>query len=96
MSRSVSRCELFNPLSAGPMPSHAVRFSRVCVQAKTQGIARRVSTPPVGRRFAGRLPTLREAISISGAARDQNTKRKIVMKKVWHQTSDLVDREETK
>jgi hypothetical protein len=31
-------------------------------------MARRVSTPPVGLRFDGRLPTLRAAISSSGVA----------------------------
>ena len=38
------------------------------VHANTHGIARSVSTPPVGRRFAGREPTLSAASSSSGVA----------------------------
>ena len=41
---------------ARPFPSHTGRSSRVCVQAKIQGIARSVSMPPYARRLAGRLP----------------------------------------
>ena len=51
-----------------PMPSQAGRPRRVCVQAKIQGMARRLSTPPLGFRFAGREPTFNAASSSSGVA----------------------------
>ena len=54
--------------SALPRPYHAGRFTRLCVQAKTQGMARRSSMPVPGRRRAGRLPRLRNAISSIGVA----------------------------
>mmetsp|Transcript_14122 Transcript_14122/g.47123 ORF Transcript_14122/g.47123 Transcript_14122/m.47123 type:complete len:210 (-) Transcript_14122:1972-2601(-) len=60
---------------ASPIPSHAGRFRRVCVQAKIQGIARSDSTPPAGLRLAGREPKLSAASSRSGvAARKKGTK----------------------
>ena len=43
-------------------------MSRVCVQAKTHGIARSVSTPPPLRRRAGRLPMVRSSSSRAGVA----------------------------
>ncbi|SST09721.1 Uncharacterised protein [Acinetobacter baumannii] len=49
-------------------PSHAGSIRRVWVQAKIQGIARRLSTPP-SRRLAGRLPSGRRPSSCSGVAR---------------------------
>ena len=61
--------------SAAPAPNQAGSIKRFCVHAKIQGIARNVSTPPVGRRFAGLDPSGNLPSSNSGvAARKYGTK----------------------
>ena len=54
--------------SASPTPSQDGTISRICVQAKTQGIARSDSSPPDARRREGRLPMFRPSSSATGVA----------------------------
>ena len=51
-----------------PAPSHAGNIRRFCIHAKIHGIARKLSTPPVGFRFAGREPSGSLESSCSGVA----------------------------
>jgi hypothetical protein len=55
-------------LSASPPPSHTGRCRRICVHAKTHGIARSVSMPPAALRLAGREPRFIEASADEGEA----------------------------
>ena len=54
--------------SAAPPPSQTGRCSRVCVHAKTHGMARSVSMPPGAARLAGREPRFIEASADEGEA----------------------------
>mmetsp|Transcript_27911 Transcript_27911/g.41154 ORF Transcript_27911/g.41154 Transcript_27911/m.41154 type:complete len:94 (-) Transcript_27911:2371-2652(-) len=74
--QSNSRRRLTSEDRPSPTPSQAERCKRVCVHANVQGIALRLSMPPLGLRFAGRLPILRLPSSSSGVAwRKYGTKR---------------------
>jgi hypothetical protein len=71
--RLISSSTLFWPSSmacCSPLwaPSQAGSISRFWVQAKIQGMARRLSTPPLGLRLAGREPSGSLPSSISGVA----------------------------
>jgi hypothetical protein len=50
------------------MPSHTGKWNRVCVQAKIQGIARRLAMLPAALRFAGREPMFIRPSSFTGVA----------------------------
>ena len=51
---------------ASPTPSQTGRWKRVWVQAKIQGMARRVSMLPAALRLAGRLPMFMRPSSLTG------------------------------
>ena len=62
-----------NCSSALPSPYQPGKTKRLCIQEKTQGIARRSSTDLVARRNVGREPSLRPPISSIGVAILQNS-----------------------
>jgi len=54
MRQENCRCGCQGTLKAPPMPSHTGRCSRVCVQAKIQGMARRSSMLPAAWKHTDR------------------------------------------